>query len=162
MEKNIFHLQPPPPPPEPEKPKVELPSVKLTGFVNIGEKHKVLFISEPKDKKESVAYYSLSEGERSGDGKLELVKIHPNQQAVDVLNEGVPVTLTIKDDSLAAGGAPAPTPATAGEPPQRMHPGGMPGRPMFRQGNADGMVPGFPAAFSNPMRRRNMMAPPQP
>ena len=106
VERNIFHLNPPPPPPEPEKPKVELPVVKITGFVNIGDKSKVLFLSQPKDKKEGPFYYSLAEGEKSDDGKFELVKIHPSQDEVDVINAGVPVTLTVKDDSL--GSSPAP------------------------------------------------------
>src|ERR1035441_2153142 len=65
VERNIFHLNPPPPPPEPEKPKIELPVVKITGFVNIGNKSKVLFVSEPKDKKDGAIYYSLAEGEKS-------------------------------------------------------------------------------------------------
>jgi hypothetical protein len=165
VERNIFHLNPPPPPPsETDKPKVELPVVKITGFVNIGDKSKVLFLSQPKDKKEGPFYYSLAAGEKSDDGKLELVKIHPSQDEVDVINLGVPVTLTVKDDSLGA--APAPAAAPAKEAPQPGHSGnGMPGRPMFpaaRSGPPG--VPGMPGAggngFSFPARaRRNLPSP---
>ena len=99
MERNIFHLNPPPPP-EPEKPKVEVPVVKISGFVNIGHKKTVLFVSQPKDKKDGPIYYSLTEGEKSADGKLELLKIHSAEESVDVINDGVTQTaLTAKDDT---------------------------------------------------------------
>src|SRR5271157_2971921 len=86
VERNIFHLNPPPPPPEPEKPKVELPVVKITGFVNIGDQQKVLFRVQPKDKKDGPSFYSLSVGENRGEGahKLELVEILPSQEGVKV------------------------------------------------------------------------------
>ena len=164
VERNIFHLNPPPPPAsDADKPKVELPVVKITGFVNIGSQSKVLFLSQPKDKKEGPFYYSLAEGEKSADGKFELVKIHPAQDEVDVLNAGVPVTLTVKDDSLGSSPAPAAAaaPAEKGEKPP--HPGsGMPGRPMFppRRTSPPG-IPGVPGAggngFSFPARaQRNL------
>jgi hypothetical protein len=155
IERNIFHLTAPPPPPEPEKPKVELPVVKITGFVNIGSQQKVLFLSEPKDKKEGPFYYSLAEGGNGVDGshKLELVKIHPSQDGVDVINDGVAVTLTVKDDTLGASGAPAAAGATAAGkqrpvpgsprnlamPGRQIHPGGppRPGAPAMGQ-NASG------------------------
>jgi hypothetical protein len=138
VERNIFHLNPPPPPPEPEKPKVELPVVKITGFVNVGSHSKVLFVSQLKNKKDEQAYYSLAEGEKSPDGKFELVRIHPAQEAVDVINDGVAVTLTVKDDSLlpstgptapAAGAAPAG--ATTGPP--TFNPGNVPNRQIFQR-----------------------------
>jgi len=162
VERNIFHLNPPPPPPEPDKPKIELPVVKITGFVNIGNQSKVLFLSEPKDKKEGPFYYSLAEGEKSADGKFELVKIHPSQDEVEVLNLGVPVTLTVKDDSLGSSPAPAASAAAKQGPPPG-HPGsGMPGRPMFpsRRTSPPG-IPGVPGAggngFAFPARaRRNL------
>jgi hypothetical protein len=158
VERNIFHLTAPPPPPEPEKPKLELPVIKITGFVNIGNSSRVLFVSEPKDKKEDPTYYSLAQGERSSDGKhqLELVRILPSQEGADVINDGVAVTLTVKDDSLGA--TPMPTPASApnqGERPIR--PRG--GRPMFPGRPIPG-IPGVPGGngFSFPARgmRRNI------
>jgi len=63
-------IEPAAPAPEPDKPKVELPVVKNHGLVNIGNVRKVLFVSQPKDKKEGPFYYSLAEGEKSDDGKL--------------------------------------------------------------------------------------------
>jgi hypothetical protein len=158
VERNIFHLNPPPPPPEPEKPKVELPVVKITGFVNIGNKSKVLFVSQPKEKKDGPIYYSLAEGEKSPDSKLELLKIGSAQDSVDVMNDGVRVTLTVTNDSFtstAAAAAPAASQAGGQPPPQ---PGRMfPGR--FNQG-PPGMpgVPGVPGAngLPFPMPRRKV------
>ena len=162
--RNIFHLNPPPPPPEADKPKVELPVVKITGFVKIGNQSKVLFLSQPKDKKEGPFYYSLAEGEKSGDGKFELVKIHPALEGVDVINAGVPVTLTVKDDGLGSSPAPAASPV-AKEGPPPVNPGsGMPGRPMFPPGRSSppGMS-GVPGAggngFSFPARARRNLPP---
>jgi hypothetical protein len=165
VERNIFHLNPPPPPPEPDKPKIDLPVVKITGFVDIGNQSKALFVSEPKDKKAETAYYSLSEGEESSDGKLKLVKIHDAKDAVDVLNVGMPVTLTVKDDSLAPN-AQAAAPDTKGPPPINPN-NGIPGRQMFHPGRstAPGIpgVPGVPGAngLSYPTRaRHNLPSPP--
>jgi len=165
VERNIFHLNPPPPPAsDADKPKVELPVVKITGFVNIGNKSKVLFLSEPKDKKEGPFYYSLAEGEKSADGKFELVKIHPSQDEVDVINAGVPVTLTVKDDSLGSSPAPAASPAAKEGPPPGKPGNGMPGRPMFPPGrNSPPGIPGVPGAggngFSFPARARRNLPP---
>jgi hypothetical protein len=161
-ERNIFHLNPPPPPPEPEKPKVELPVVKITGFLSVGTRNKVLFSATSKDEKET-AYYSLVEGEKEKSGgekhELELVKIHPTKDAVDVMNDGVLVTLTLKDDGARPSGeaaAPAPAPAPPGGPPAPVM-GGMPGRPMFPPRT---MPPGMPVPngnFNFPGRaRRNL------
>ncbi len=165
VERNIFHLNPPPPPPsDADKPKVELPVIKITGFVNIGNKSRVLFLSEPKDKKEGPFYYSLAEGEKSADGKFELVKIHPSQDEVDVINAGVPVTLTVKDDSLGSSPAPAASPVAKEGPPSGKPGNGMPGRPMFPPGR--GSVPGIPSVpgaagngFSFPARARRNLPP---
>ena len=159
VERNIFHLNPLPPPPEPEKPKVELPVVKITGFLSVGTRNKVLFSATSKEKKEP-AYYSLVEGERSGDGKLELVKIHPAKDAVDVINDGTLVTLTLKDDAAKPSETASATPA--GEAPPS--PGGPPspvgrfaGKPLFPGRSLPG-APGPGAnGFAFPMRpRRNL------
>lgn len=135
VERNIFHLTNPPPPPEKEV-KQDLPVVKITGFLNIGSVSRVLFISEPKDKKDGPSYYSLAEGEMAHDNKnneFQLVKIHPSKDAVDVINAGTPMTLTVKENSLApstdtgtkAGGQqPAAGPPGPQPPP-------MPGRPPY-------------------------------
>lgn len=136
VERNVFRLNPIPPPPEPVKAKPDLPKVKITGFINLGGRDKVLFVAEPKDKKDGPLYYTLAEGERSGDGKLELVKIHPGQDAVDIINDGTPATLTTKDDTLA----PASAPTTPGESKENQPPGhrGMAGRPGFNGGGPPG------------------------
>jgi hypothetical protein len=149
VEANVFHLNPPPPPPPPEQPKLDLPEIKITGFVNIGNQSKVLFRSQPKDKKEGPFYYSLTEGENgaSGSHKLELVKIHPSQDGVDVINDGVAATLTVKDDTLGAvaGATPPAAPGARREGPPGFTPGNaVPGRQLFRPG-----PPGMPGANPN-------------
>jgi len=158
-ERNIFHLNPIPPPPEPEKPKLDLPVIKITGIIKIGNQTKAMFMSQPKDKKEENAYYTLAEGEKGSHGKdeLELVKIHPSEDGVDVLNDGVPVTLSMKDDVLQPTAAVSPGPGgrTGAEPPPQPGQGfPMPGRQMFRP---PGMPGGPGQGFGQngfPTRRR--------
>ncbi len=152
VERNIFHLSPPPPPPEPDKPKIELPDVKITGFVSVANHEKVLFKATSKASKEPL-YYSLAPGERSSDGKLELVKIQPDRESVDVLNDGTLVTLTMKDDAnKASGPGPVAAAASGGPPLPGVPPGGPAGRPMFPGRQVPPGVPGF----AYPMRpRRN-------
>jgi hypothetical protein len=162
VERNIFHLSPPPPPPEPEKPKIELAAIKITGFVNIGNQKKVLFIALPTKAKKDSTYFSLSEGEKSG--ILELVRIHPSEDGVDIINDGTPVTLTVKDDSLLPS-----TPISAGATPGgiRDRPQGTPGnempgrqRQLYQQGGHLPGTPGQPGAGLIPPRmRRNPQQP---
>ena len=149
VERNVFHLNPPPPPPEPDKPKVDLPVVKITGMVEMGGKEKVLFSSTCKEKKD-ISYYSLAEGSKSDDGRLQLVKIHPEKDAVDVMNDGVLVTLTLKDDAASPGSGPAPAvaPGAKGGPPPAQGPGPA-GRPMFGRS-----LPNLPGGLAYPMRPR--------
>ncbi len=166
-ERNVFHLNPIPPPPEPEKPKLDLPKIKLSGFFKVGSQTRALFSSEPKKKDEGPVYYNLAEGEK--EGILEVVKIDAENGKVDVINTGTPVTLTLKDDSLAA------SPAAAGEKPQAN--GGppgpfagrvpamprMPGRQPMQPGGAAPTPAGFPGAnvanLPNPMRPRRVPVP---
>jgi hypothetical protein len=152
VERNIFHLNPPPPPVEADKPKVDLPVIKITGFVNIGNQSKVLFVSQPKDKKEPI-YYSLAEGETSDSGShhFQLVKIHPAQEGVDVINDGTPVTLTVKDDSLLPTTTiAAAAPAAKGEPTPINPENGTDRRKMFQQSRP--YTPGVPGAGLIPPR----------
>ncbi|HZM03929.1 MAG TPA: hypothetical protein VFC44_13035 [Candidatus Saccharimonadales bacterium] len=97
-ERNVFHLNPIPPPPEPEKPKQDLPVIKISGFVKVGNSSKALFSSTSKDKKDLPIYYSLSEGEKQG--FLELVKIDRDKGEAEIINSGVKMTLNLKDDTL--------------------------------------------------------------
>jgi len=166
-ERNVFHLNPIPPPPEPEKPKVDLPVIKLSGFFKVGSQTRALFSSEPKKKEEGRTYYNLAQGEK--DGILEVVKIDAENGTVDILNSGTPVTLSLKDDSLA----PAPAVAAGAKPPTNSAPPGpfagqappTPGMPARRPFQPGGMSspPGFPGADGGnpayPMRQRRTPAP---
>jgi len=118
MDRNIFRLNPQPPPPVAAEKPVELPKVYLNGIVRVGDDVRVLFSIPPKDSKSQTAYFRLSPGEMASgekDDKLELVRIHPNQQEVDVLINGTPETLSVLSNSLASagGGAKGPAPAAA-------------------------------------------------
>ena len=158
-ERNVFHLNPPPPPaPPPDTTKADLPVIKITGIVRIGDQTRALFVSEPKDKKDNPTYFNLAEGERQG--ILEVVKIDPVGQKVEVINSGARATLTIKDDSLAKSeGSP---PEGAAGPGERRLPGerhlpAFPGsagrfpRPGFPGQNIPG-VPSPASPLSIPMR----------
>jgi hypothetical protein len=117
IDRNIFRLNPPPPPKDTEKKPVDLPKVYLNGIIKIGDDVRVLFSIPPKDAKSQATYFKLAPGEK--DDVLELVRIHPDQQEVDVLVSGTAMTLSMLSNSLAsaggkaAGGAKASGPAAA-------------------------------------------------
>jgi hypothetical protein len=115
VDRNIFHLNPQPKPqPVAEKP-VDLPKVYLNGIVRVGDDVRVLFSIPPKDSKSQTAYFRLAPGEK--DNELELVKIHPDQQEVDILVNGTAMTLSVLSNSMASaasgGGKAAPAAAAA-------------------------------------------------
>jgi hypothetical protein len=165
-ERNVFHLSPAPPPPEPDKPKLELPTIKLSGFFRVGSRTRALFSSYPKKKEEGTTYYNLAQGEK--DGILEVVKIDEENGSVDILTTGNPATLTLKDDVLPSAATPAARPPDLGprggaeERPGPPMPG-MPSRRSFAPGGRPGGLPGMPGAngspYPNPMRPRRTPAP---
>jgi hypothetical protein len=134
-DRNIFHLNPIPIPPQEDQVKKDLPVIKLSGFLEIGTKVRALFCSSPKQPKEEPAYYNLAEGEKSD--MLEVVKIHYKEGLVDIINSGTPMTLSLKDDSLATKERVAAS--IASHPAQ---PGGFGGR---KAGGPPSMPGGFPA-----------------
>jgi len=106
VDRNVFRLNPPPPPPSAaDKKAADLPKVYLNGIIKIGDDVRVLFSIPPKDSKGQTTYFKLAPGER--DDVLELVKIHPNQQEVDVLVSGTAMTLSMLSNNLAAAGGKA-------------------------------------------------------
>jgi hypothetical protein len=118
VDRNVFRLNPPPPPPsDADKKARDLPKVYLDGIIRIGDDVRVLFSIPPKDAKGATSYFKLAPGER--DDVLELVKIHPNQQEVDILVNGTAETLSVLSNSLAvsdgkaAGGGSGPEPPPA-------------------------------------------------
>jgi hypothetical protein len=104
-DRNVFRLNPPPPPPSAEKKPADLPKVFLNGIIRIGDDVRVLFSIPPKDAKSLPTYFKLAPGEK--DDVLELVRIHPDQQEVDVLVSGMPMTLSMLSNSLASSPAAA-------------------------------------------------------
>ncbi len=124
IDRNVFRLNPPPPPPSSaDKKPVDLPKVYLNGIIKIGDDVRVLFSIPPKDAKGQTSYFKLAPGER--DDVLELVKIHPDQQEVDVLVSGTAMTLSMLSNSLASAGGKAAGGATAPGPAAVLH-GGPP------------------------------------
>lgn len=105
--KDIFRLNPiPPPPPPPEKP-VDMPKVYLSGIIKIGDETRVLFAIPSKDNK-NFSYLNLAPNEQGvgdKDQTLELLKIHPNNQDVDVVVNGTAMTLSVLSNSFASSGA---------------------------------------------------------
>lgn len=100
--RNVFHLNPPPLPEPAKGPAAKLPEVFLSGFMRTGDQWKALLTvktldSGPKAAKTS-SYMTLAEGDRKG--VVELVKIYAEQEKVDIVEEGTPVTLSLKDNSL--------------------------------------------------------------
>jgi hypothetical protein len=107
IDKNIFRLNPKPPPAVAEQKPVDLPKVYLNGIFKVGNDVRVLFSIQPKDTKIPVSYFKLAPSERAtgeGDEVLELVRIHPDQQEVDVLVNGTFMTLSMLSNSLASAG----------------------------------------------------------
>lgn len=146
-DRNVFHLNPPPPPPKTdEAPPAEERKLILTGLM---KKHnaerdavEVFLAIPPKDGKESMIYLTLAPGDKEHD--VELVRVRFDKEEVDVINAGIPETLSVKSNSYAsavpsathigAGGAP-PMPGVPGF----GHRGGLPGRSALP-------IPGRPSA----------------
>jgi len=150
-ERNVFHLNPIPPPPEPEAPKVELPDIKLSGFLKIGNTTHALFCYTPKDKKDGPLYYDLVDGEKQG--ILECVKIDESKGEVAIVNSGTPATLTLKDNSLE----PQTAVASNGKPGEGHHPFGGPGEEHHQFGGpGPGPQRNNPFAYPIPQRRTRM------
>ncbi len=103
VERNVFGLKPPPAPPEPPKP--PLPKITLTGMANIlGKKTVLLKIPTPAAKPGAAPTERellLNEGQRDGD--LKVVKIDLKAATVDVVYDGIPMTLDFKDNGVQSG-----------------------------------------------------------
>jgi hypothetical protein len=138
-DRNIFHLNPPPPaPPSEETPVVEARKLMLTGIVKKGDSLKVWLAIPAKDNKETTIYLTLAPGEKEHD--VELVKIRSDKEEVDVINAGIPQTLTVKSNTFAQTGAPAAHFERGGAPAM---PSGIPGL---------GHRSGFPSRNGMPMQ----------
>ena len=99
IDRNIFRLNASCPCAVAEPPQPDLPTIKISGFSESDGMITAFFATVPKDAKEAVTYFALSKNTRVA-GILELVKIHPNQEEVDVLINGTPATLSIKKDNF--------------------------------------------------------------
>lgn len=126
VDRNIFRLNPPPPPVAVDQKPVEMPKVYLSGIIKIGDDIRVLFSMPAKDAKGQTSYFKLAPGEMASgerDDKLELVRIHPDQQEVDVVVNGTAMTLSVLSNSLASASAPTGKAGGGAAPPQGVRPG---------------------------------------
>jgi hypothetical protein len=104
VDRNVFHLNPlPKPKSDADQKPVDIPKVSLNGIIHIGDDVEVLFSIPAKDNKNPATYYKLAPGEK--DDVLELLRIRPGEQEVDVLVDGTPVTLSILKDSPESSGS---------------------------------------------------------
>lgn len=101
-ERNVFGLRPQPFFSKVQQAPIAPVNIKISGFVKHAQQGtRVLLATVPKDPKERMKFYNLGVGEAK-DG-VQLVKIHPGQEAVDVVIEGVPEVLTVKSNSFLTG-----------------------------------------------------------
>jgi hypothetical protein len=143
---NVFQLKEPPPPPKRDDPAIlNLPKVNITGFHRReGQPMRALFATVPKDPKESPNYFNLAEGEK--DGILELKRIDPAQEFVEVIIAGTPTTLTVKSNSfvqpivIPKPGAPGAPGVIAARPPQPMAPPMATPTPAYNNNPGGGVV----------------------
>jgi hypothetical protein len=128
IEKNAFRLTPLPPPAPPTAETLGLPTVFFSGTETIGGQVRALLAVMPADskkndpgapeRKETTSYLVLSEGQ--SEGSLQLVKIHPDQEAIDIIISGTSMTLTMKNNGFAktaSNAPPAPAPKLVGQRP---------------------------------------------
>jgi hypothetical protein len=108
--RNVFHLNPPPPPPQPDQGTAVLPVVLLSGFMRTGGEAKALLAVKTQNPDphapELTSFVALAEGSQqrvgAGDKRavVELVKIYLEQEKVDIINSGTPITLSLKEDGF--------------------------------------------------------------
>jgi hypothetical protein len=101
-DKNVFKLRVQPDTHTHEEPPKPPLNIKLSGFVkHATQGTRVLLAEVPKNPKDQMKFYNLGVGEQE-DG-VEVVRIHPGQDAVDVVIDGVPEVLTVKSNSFLTG-----------------------------------------------------------
>ncbi|MGO8697769.1 MAG: hypothetical protein ACLQVY_08640 [Limisphaerales bacterium] len=175
-DRNVFHLNPPPLPQLDKGPPPILPVVLLSGFMRTGDQTKVLLAVNTQRPdphgRDLTTYLTMAEGDKqevgAGDkrGSVELVKIYAEQEKIDIINSGTPVTLSIKDDgfnspaaaksrlsgtaAINRGRAPNLTPAALAA---METPPPLPGNPRSRdgtRGRAPNLTPAALAAMETP------------
>ncbi len=110
--RNVFGLRTPSVPKEEQKsPSSDLPVVILSGFVETAGHLKVLLAVKRKSTDstapENTSYLSLAEGEK--EAGIALLRAYAGQEKIDLINQGVPMTLSMKANGFE-GRASAPPP----------------------------------------------------
>ena len=175
VERNVFHLNPPPAPPDPEANKPPPPKIFLTGITTLMGSRRALLKTAPTGKPGEAAKeksYMLAEHERMDD--LEVLAIDEVAGSVKVSYAGIETTVNFKDNAVAtaasaapappvpgapgAPGGPAPNPGFPGQPPPGMNPflkQQFPARPIRAGETAPGLAPapGQPGAANRSITR---------
>jgi hypothetical protein len=123
IDRNVFRLNPPPPAAQPsQEPPPNLPALTLSGFIQIGDKWNVLLAVKSQNPDPKAAplqsFLTLAEGDKEAVTQLdkqvwvELVKVYADQEKVDLVNAGTPMTLSLRDNGFASP-PPSPSPPTA-------------------------------------------------
>lgn len=155
VDRNVFRLNPPPPPVSANSgPPPDLPEVKLSGFIQTENDWKVLLAVTMKSgnsQTPEASFLTMSEGEKQG--VVELLKVYPSEEKVEIVDSGTKMTLSMKDNGFKSkpgaaaaagqrGGAPAVRPAGIQPSPPGVTPQpGLPGMgaaPQFGGQNPDG------------------------
>ena len=84
--------------------------MKLSGFAQTGNEWKVFLAVKTKNPDPKAApsnsYLTLAEGDKrevaSGENRfvVQMVRVYPDQEKVDIINSGTPVTLSMKDNGF--------------------------------------------------------------
>jgi hypothetical protein len=157
MERNVFRLIPPPCPsaPAPASEPADLPVVAFCGTMATGDQVRALLVvattestgNETKSIKgaKTTSYLNLAAGQM--DGLIQLARIYPDRQTIDVIISGMRKTLTMKDDGIAkiALGGPASPRRIVAQPSPRTHGADTPSQRLKEMRGADGSAGGSPS-----------------
>jgi hypothetical protein len=142
VERNVFRLNPPPPPPPiSNAPPPDLPVISFGGITETANEVKAHLSVKVKTgnstMSERISYLTMGEGDK--EGVVEVIKIFPVEERVDINNSGTRMTLTMKENGYKNDPAPAPGGRGAG-------PGGPGVRQIGTPGTVQPGVPGLPGA----------------
>jgi hypothetical protein len=109
--RNVFRLNSPPLPAKTDQtPALVLPMVDLSGFIQTGEQVQALLavtVQNPDPHGHDLtSYLTLAEGDKETVGSgakkavVELVRAYANEEKVDIINAGTPVTLSMKGNAF--------------------------------------------------------------
>jgi hypothetical protein len=142
--------------------------VKLSGFMQTGDQWKALLAvttENPDPRAAGLSYYlTLAEGDKqrvgTGEkqGMVELVKLDAGQETVDIINSGMPVNLTMKDNGFES--PPSASPVLPAQRPVHVYVPPSPTPPVNTPGGNAPVAPGTlaggaPGAVASAVKEEN-------